>query len=392
MFAATGKFCALGSSSLSRITDQRSQPRAITLRAWSRAQGGVWKRMRWVAVISLLALCGCTQVQLQKHTVRQGATLPDVQYQQVLDNLAMFAGDPNALAWHVKVTGGLVQVADQGNAAVVPSAVTSPFLAPNAGLSRNVLGQWNVDAVTESDDLELLQLAYQKAVNPLDANFEIKKAAFEKICELASTFHIALSEEVADEMIETFQIGATAPRAQKLSVVKARLAPLYRRIEELQASGVAYDPRAAAGTMQPPGMAEIIATKREIVQLIGSLCHQPFLMAGAFDKPMRGPVTTEQAEDKISALVELVSGRGDEPNKFAIPWLGHGCKWDLPACACYKGHYRGCQGDCYAWVMPEQMKTLRDFTLLILALVPPDAQEASLPRLGVGAAFSPNSS
>ena len=69
--------------------------------------------MCWVAVIPLLALCGCTQVQLQKHTVRQGATLPEVQYQQVLDNLAMFACNPNSLAWHVKVTGGLVQVADQ---------------------------------------------------------------------------------------------------------------------------------------------------------------------------------------------------------------------------------------------------------------------------------------
>jgi hypothetical protein len=347
--------------------------------------------MRWIAVITVLALCGCTQVQLQKHAVRQGATLPDLQYQQVLDNLALFTCDPNALAWHVKVTGGLVQVADQGNASVVPSAVTNPFLAPNAGLSRNVLGQWNVDAVIESDDLELLHLAYQKAVNPLDANREIKKGVFEKICELASTFQIALAQDVSDEMIETFQIGVNGPRTQKLSVVKARLAPLYRRIDELHASGVAFDPKAETGAIQPPSTTEIMATKREIVQLIASLCKQPFLAAGPLDKPPRGPLTTEQAEDKISALVDLVSDRGEEPNKFASPWVGHGCKKDVPDCACYVGHHCGCQGDCYAWVMPEQMKTLRDFTLLILALVPPDVQEAALPRLGVGAAFSPGS-
>lgn len=346
-------------------------------------------QLRWVAVIGLLALCGCTQVQLQKHAVRQGSTLPDLQYQQVLDNLAMFACDPNALAWHVKVVGGLVQVADQGNAAVVPSAVTSPFLAPNAGLSRNVLGQWNVDAVIEADDLELLQLAYQKAVNPLDVDRELKKAAFEKICEIASTFHIALSEDVADEMIETFQLGVSGPRTQKLSVVKARLAPLYRRIEELRGSGIAYDPSAAVGTIQPPGTSEIMATKREIVQLVASLCKQPFLSANPFEKPTRGPVTTEQAEDKISALVELFSDRGDEPSKYASPWVGHGCKKDVPACVCHVGHYCGCQGDCYAWVTPEQANILRDFTLLILALVPPEAQESALPRLGVGAAFSP---
>jgi hypothetical protein len=33
---------------------------------------------------------------------------------------------------------------------------------------------------------------------------------------------------------------------------------------------------------------------------------------------------------------------------------------------------------------------LRDFTLLILSLAPPDVQEMSMPRLGVGAAFSPS--
>jgi hypothetical protein len=338
----------------------------------------------------MLALCGCTQVQLQKHAVRQGSTLPDLQYQQVLDNLAMFSCDPNSLAWHVKVVGGLVQVADQGDAAVVPSAVTSPFLAPNVGLSRNVLGQWNVDAVIEADDLELLQLAYQKAVNPLDANRELKKGGFEKICEIASAFHIPLTEEVADEMIETFQIGVAGPRTQKLMQVKARLTPLYRRLEELRAAGVAYDPR--AGAAQPPNTSEIVATKREIVQLLSSLCKQPFISGSPMEKPIRGAVTTEQAEDKISALVELFSDRGDEPNKFSTPWVGHGCKKDVPACVCYVGHYRGCQGDCYAWVVTDQAKMLRDFTLLILALVPPDAQEVSTQRLGVGAAFSPGSS
>ena len=374
------------------MTDQTLDHAPLQLRAGS-VQGSASKLKCDISLSSpcwrcvVAPRCNCKSTPCAR-----GATLPDLQYQQVLDNLAMFGCDPNSLAWHVKVTGGLVQVADQGNAAVVPSAVTSPFLAPNAGLSRNVLGQWNVDAVTESDDLELLHLAYQKAINPADADREIKKGVFEKICELASTFQIALSEDVADEMIETFQLGANPPRAQKLAAVRARIAPLYRRIEALQALGIAFDPRAPFGTVQPPATAEIMATKREIVQLIASLCKEPFLMAGPLDKPTRGPLTTEQAEGKISALVDLVTDRGDEPGKFAAPWVGRGCKKDVPKCACYVGRYQGCQGDCYAWVMPEQMKTLRDFTLLILALVPPDVQEASVPRLGIGAAFSPGSS
>ncbi len=142
--------------------------------------------LRGVLIFLLLTLCGCTHIKLQRNTIHQGSTVPEIQYQQVLDNLALFACDPNAMAWHVKVTGGVVQVADQGGAAVVPSNVRVPLLAPNLAFTRNVLGQWNVDTVIESDDLELLQIAYQKAVNPADEGGEIKKHAFEKICELCA--------------------------------------------------------------------------------------------------------------------------------------------------------------------------------------------------------------
>ncbi len=98
----------------------------------------------------------------------------------------------------------------------------------------------------------------------------------------------------------------------------------------------------------------------------------------------------EQAEDKIKALVDLVTERGREPNPFSVPWVSFGCKRDVPACACYVGRFHGCSGDCYAWVAPQQAKVLRDFVLVILSLVPPEAQEFNLPKLGVGAAFSPS--
>ena len=180
------------------------------------------------AIVLLLAIvstcCGCTHLRLGRQTVKQSSTLTDIQYQQVLDNLAMFACEPNALAWHVKVTGGVVQVADQGNAGIVPSQVNRPLLAPNLGLTRNVLGQWNVDPVVESDDLELLQLAYQKALDPADLDRKIKKEVFEKICELTATYHIVLSKPVADEMIETLKQDAPPKEAAKLDEIKLRLA------------------------------------------------------------------------------------------------------------------------------------------------------------------------
>ena len=188
---------------------------------------------RVVATVLLLACCGCTHIQLQRKTINQGSTLSGIQYQQVLDNLAMFACNPDALAWHVKVTGGVVQVADQGNLALLPAQVGRSQVVPSVAAGRNVLEQWNVDTVIEPDDLELLQLAYQKAIDPLDATRQIKREAFQKISELSATYHIVLSENVVDELVETMRGGASREQLTKLNSAQARLKQLYVRMEAL---------------------------------------------------------------------------------------------------------------------------------------------------------------
>jgi hypothetical protein len=341
-------------------------------------------------IVSLLTLGGCTHLQLQRNTIDQGSTLSDIQYQQVLDNLALFSCDPYALAWHVKVTGGLVQVADQGSGGLLPSGVRKPLVAPTLSLARNVVGQWNVDTVIESDDLELLQLAYQKAVFPDDPGREIKKEIVEKICELCGAFHIVLARDVAMEIIATAKLGASNERLEKLKQIELRLNDLYRRVDELAQQNGDTPLPAGDGPGHAGHDADIRAAKRQIVELLAGISKQSYLPGGAGEKPSRGPTTIEQAEDKVQALVDLVTESPDELNQFSTPWLHHGCKHDVPECACYVGHYRGCQGECYVWVTPERAKTLRDFILIVLNLVPPDAQEMTLPKLGVGAANSPN--
>ncbi len=342
--------------------------------------------------MTLMLACGCTHIKLQRNTVHQGSTLSELQYQQVLENLAMFSCDPNVLAWHLKVTGGLVQVADQGGAALVPSNVSNPLLAPNIAASRNLLGQWNVDAVVESDGLELLQLAYQKAVRPGDEQRELKQEAFEKICELSAEYHIVLTPEVSDEAIATYRIGASPERLQRLDRVQKRLHSLYAQLEEFPPASDTPEPSITEKVTDPHFASNQVAIKREILALTSSLCKQPFIAGHSVDKAPRGAATVDQAEDKIQALVELFSDQGEEFNPFSTPWLGQGCKRDVPPCACYVAHFHGCQGDCSVWVLPEHAKTLRAFVLIILSLVPPDAPEFSMPRSGgVGAAFSPNS-
>ncbi|MEO2088158.1 MAG: hypothetical protein ABGY75_01500, partial [Gemmataceae bacterium] len=74
--------------------------------------------MRPVLLIAAVAMCcglGCTHTALERRTVKQASTLTDLQYQQVLDNMAMFACNPDTMPWHLKLKGGLVQIADQGS-------------------------------------------------------------------------------------------------------------------------------------------------------------------------------------------------------------------------------------------------------------------------------------
>src|SRR5260370_24576611 len=66
------------------------------------------RKMRTLVVVVLVALAasGCTQIQLRRSTLSQARTQTDLQYQQVLDNLATVAAAPEALPWHLKLTGG----------------------------------------------------------------------------------------------------------------------------------------------------------------------------------------------------------------------------------------------------------------------------------------------
>src|SRR5579883_1262173 len=142
---------------------------------------------RWWSILIALGICwssGCTHLALERRTICQASTVADLQTQQVLDNLAMFACNPNALAWHFKLSGGTTQVTDQGTS--IGSAVMGkvPF-ATTTSLTgqRGVVNQWSGVPTIDPDDLEMLQLAYQKAVNPQDPNGTVRDGLFRKVCE-----------------------------------------------------------------------------------------------------------------------------------------------------------------------------------------------------------------
>ena len=68
------------------------------------------------ARFAICALAGCTAHRLQINTIRQAQTVTDLEYQQILDNLAMFSLNPAALPSLVTLKTGASQVGDTGSA------------------------------------------------------------------------------------------------------------------------------------------------------------------------------------------------------------------------------------------------------------------------------------
>ena len=99
----------------------------------------------------------------RQRTINQGSTLPELQYEQVLSNLAMFSENPAALPWHVNLREGTTQLTDSINGGSLidlgPPAVTQPQVFG----SRTAVAQWGMSPVIDATELQLLRVAYRRA-------------------------------------------------------------------------------------------------------------------------------------------------------------------------------------------------------------------------------------
>jgi hypothetical protein len=126
----------------------------------------------------VLLLGGCqTHLCLRDNTVCTAATLTDLNYQQVLDNLAMLIANPSALPSIAVINAGTVTVADQksanANATYAPTLTFQqqagaglPILSVlfNPSASRNVTENWSLLPVNDVDNLRRIRCAYQLLV------------------------------------------------------------------------------------------------------------------------------------------------------------------------------------------------------------------------------------
>jgi hypothetical protein len=133
----------------------------------------------WPFFLLVLPLVGgCqTHLSLRDNTVRTTATLTDLNYQQVLDNVALFVANPSAMPSIAVINAGAVTVADQksinANATYAPTItfeqqagsglpILSLLLNPSG--SRNVTENWSLAPVTDVDNLRRIRCAFQLLV------------------------------------------------------------------------------------------------------------------------------------------------------------------------------------------------------------------------------------
>jgi hypothetical protein len=124
-----------------------------------------------LTVIPLLALpFGCTHDQLRRSTSQTQASMSDLRYKHVLDNLAMMVRNPASVPNPVAINGGVVQISDSvtgsGNITWNPPFAPTPtgsFHSYFLGLSgsRTYSEQWSLAPLQNPQKLSLMWYAFQ---------------------------------------------------------------------------------------------------------------------------------------------------------------------------------------------------------------------------------------
>src|SRR4051794_30402342 len=129
-----------------------------------------------LVVLPLLAGCQ-THVNLRNNSVKTTGTLADLNYQQVLNNVAQFAANPSAMPSFAVFNAGTVTVSDQKTANVNATGVPTISNAQQAGsglpilslllnpsVSRTLTENWSMAPVTDIDNLRRIRCALQLLV------------------------------------------------------------------------------------------------------------------------------------------------------------------------------------------------------------------------------------
>jgi hypothetical protein len=120
----------------------------------------------FAAIVVLATAGGCMNHQL-RHTARRiPSMLPELQYQQIVENLAAIASNPGLLPYLAVVGQGTVQVTDNGSSTLGLSFASQAFTSGlfSLGATRTVTGTWNMGTITSPEKIRSMHAVYQSAI------------------------------------------------------------------------------------------------------------------------------------------------------------------------------------------------------------------------------------
>ncbi|HWA96858.1 MAG TPA: hypothetical protein VG713_00125 [Pirellulales bacterium] len=256
-------------------------------------------------VVVIVCAGGCMTNRLRQRTINQATTLPELQYQQVLGNLALFAGNPSALPWHVNLREGTTQITDSASGGALldfgPPAVTQPQLFG----SRTAVAQWGMSPVIEPIELQLMRIAYRRAFGAPDMP----------------------SPDLLDDLAHVLkdQFAANPDLRNESELFYELESSRLQNPAEFEGRTLTTNDARCCTDPVPPG--------RSISPLAKNVCW------------------------KIDSIQRDLA-------RIQPGWFRVGRKHDVPKTACYVGR----NGDCYVWVEADGREALTEFTLIVMKL------------------------
>ena len=288
----------------------------------------MWLRILLVTILA--SATGCEAFQLRNRTVRQASTMTDLNYEQVLDNLAMFVSNPDSLPYFSLAPSGVTTIQQTytpmgslnwdyaffGMVGAFKNHLDKKSLSLTA--NQQNIETWNTITSYYPESLKVMQCAYQKAVGREPCECEGYLTSF--------FFPPA---------------PTTVPKGPKMT-----------------------EPDSGAGSSGASGKNETGAENQGIdlrLSVIKSASAESIAVADT-KPPAKKPDLIPPSERALKA---------EEYQSIHPGWFCAGKITDVPwKQARYVGHY----GSTYVWVTDEGVANLSRFTLAILDIVTSEPQ------------------
>lgn len=382
-------------------------------------------RLRRLGLVCLVLLgaVGCADMQLRRSTARQASTLTSLQYQQVLNNLAMLHADPMALPALIALKSGTAQVADTGSLGVGLDLGSRTHTTPNFLGTRSVVEQWNTAPLSDDTTLRLLRLAYHRTMGdpPVLSADEANDLAHTLSAQIGTNADISTDVDTLRSLVAISREGtpaqntaSTDPSVQPVILAAARLPEVQARAPgrapplppppQSQPGGnvtgtgpgaipipnrtpppneVTMSPGIQWSAGTPASVQKVLTDYRFLRENLTSTLDEQILVDDPA-KPFKFKSNRSLASGLAKETIRMVNDVQDLLLKLGPGWYRVGRKHDVPKHACFVGSY----GDVYVWVEPPGRAGLAEFTLAVLNLstLVKDTQVVTMPT---GLQFSP---